>query len=85
MVSLARSKASGVEIQAASADRSRFMVDFVCAEARLIVQNKARDADRTKVPEAMGYLVLRFWNHDVMRNTEGILEEIVRTVIPERL
>jgi hypothetical protein len=42
--------------------------------------NKARDADRTRVLESMGYLVLRFWNHDVMRNMDGVLEEILSTV-----
>ncbi len=31
---------------------------------------------RTKVLEAMGYLVLRFWNNDVMNNTDGVIEEI---------
>src|SRR6266446_1410536 len=42
--------------------------------------NRDRDADRTRVLEAMGYLVVRFWNHDVMRNTNGVLEEILSTV-----
>jgi hypothetical protein len=27
----------------------------------------------------MGYLVLRFWNNDVLRNTEGVLEAILST------
>ena len=66
----------------------RFVVDFFCADAKLILEldggqhdhNRDRDADRTRVLEAMGYLVLRFWNHDVMRNTNGVLEEILSTV-----
>src|SRR3981189_1016247 len=66
----------------------RFVVDFLCADAKLIVeidggqhdQNRDRDADRTSVLEAMGYLVLRFWNHDALRNTEGVLEEILSTL-----
>jgi very-short-patch-repair endonuclease len=66
----------------------RFVVDFLCADAKLIVeidggqhdQNRDRDADRTGVLEAMGYFVLRFWNHDVLRNTEGVIEEIVSTL-----
>ena len=28
----------------------------------------------------MGYLVLRFWNNDVMRNLDGVLEEILNTL-----
>ena len=47
----------------------RFDVDFFCADAKL---------------EAMGYLVLRFWNHDVIRNMDGVLEEIVSTANPHR-
>jgi very-short-patch-repair endonuclease len=70
----------------------RFVVDFLCADAKLIVdldgghhsQNSERDADRTRVLEAMGYLVLRFWNHDVIRNTDGVLEEILSTVNQHR-
>jgi very-short-patch-repair endonuclease len=70
----------------------RFVVDFFCADAKLIVEldggqhdhNKARDADRTQVLESMGYLVLRFWNHDVMRNMDGVLEEILSTVRQHR-
>jgi very-short-patch-repair endonuclease len=66
----------------------RFVVDFLCADAKLIVeidggqhdQRKERDAERTATLEAMGYLVLRFWNHDVLRNTNGVLEEILSTI-----
>jgi very-short-patch-repair endonuclease len=63
----------------------RFIVDFFCADAHLIVeldggQHSVRtDADesRTRILEAMGYLVLRFWNNDVTQNIEGVLEEIM--------
>jgi lysyl-tRNA synthetase class 2 len=63
----------------------RYVVDFLCADARLIVEldggqhatNAERDAGRTKVLEAFGYLVVRFWNSDVLGNTEGVLEEIM--------
>jgi len=71
----------------------RFVVDFACADAKLIIeldggqhdQNRQRDVNRTEVLEAMGYLVLRFWNNDVLRNTDGVLEEILNTIDPERL
>ncbi len=70
----------------------RFVVDFFCSDAKLIVeidggqhdQNSERDANRTKVLEAMGYLVVRFWNNDVMRNTDGVLEAILSTVNQQR-
>jgi len=71
----------------------RFVVDFVCAEAKLIVeldggqhdQNRRSDAARTESLEAMGYLVMRFWNNYVLRNTDGVLEEILNTIKPDRL
>jgi len=63
----------------------RYVVDFYCADAHLIVeldggQHAVRtdaDAARTKILEAMGYFVLRFWNTDVIRNVDGVLEEIL--------
>jgi very-short-patch-repair endonuclease len=60
------------------------VADFVCEDARLIVEidggqhagNKA-DAVRTARLEAAGYAVLRFWNNDVMTNMDGVLEKIL--------
>jgi very-short-patch-repair endonuclease len=62
----------------------RYIVDFVCPEASLIVEldggqhaeMMAADADRTRRLEAMGYRVLRFWNNDVLANTGAVLEVI---------
>jgi len=66
----------------------RFVVDFVCADGRPIVEldgsqhavRARQDKERTKTLEEMGYLVLRFWNNDVMRNLDGVLEEILNTL-----
>jgi very-short-patch-repair endonuclease len=63
----------------------RFVVDFLCADARLIVeldggQHAVRtdaDANRAPILQAMGYLILRFWNDDVLKNTAGVPEEIL--------
>ena len=38
--------------------------------------NEIVDAPRTEVIEAFGYRVLRFWNNDVLQNTDGVLEAI---------
>jgi very-short-patch-repair endonuclease len=61
-----------------------YIVDFFCADAHLIIeldggQHAVRtdaDAQRTKVLEAMGYMVLRYWNNDVMQNIDGVLEDV---------
>ena len=66
----------------------RFIVDFVCADAKLIIEldgsqhadRTHHDEERTRTLEAMGYLVLRFWNNDVMSNLDGVLEEILNTL-----
>ncbi|WP_404600978.1 endonuclease domain-containing protein [Dyella lipolytica] len=66
----------------------RYIIDFVCTEAGLIVEldggqhaeRMASDADRTRRLEAMGYRVLRFWNNDVLTNSEAVLEVILEAV-----
>ncbi|MEW6397381.1 MAG: DUF559 domain-containing protein [Pseudomonadota bacterium] len=40
------------------------------------------DETRTKKIEAEGYRVLRFWNHDVIRNLDGVLLEIQDALTP---
>jgi very-short-patch-repair endonuclease len=63
------------------------VADFACVEAKLVVEvdggqhaGSAYDAARTAAIESDGFLVLRFWNHDVLTNVEGVLEEIARTL-----
>jgi lysyl-tRNA synthetase class 2 len=66
----------------------RFVVDFCREAARLIIEvdggqhgeRLEQDADRTRILEAMGYLVLRFWNNDVLQNIDGVAETIVNTL-----
>ena len=67
-----------------------YVVDFCCESARLIVEldggqhadRSKHDARRTTALEAQGYLVLRFWNNDVLSNIDGVLETIVDTLRP---
>jgi very-short-patch-repair endonuclease len=59
-----------------------YVVDFFCAEARLVIEadggQHADDGEtRTRWIEAQGYRVIRFWNNDVLGNTEGVLLEIL--------
>jgi very-short-patch-repair endonuclease len=65
-----------------------YIADFCCESAHLIVEldggqhveRSADDAKRTAALEARGYLVLRFWNNDVLQNIEGVLKTIVTTL-----
>ena len=63
----------------------RFIVDFYCHEAKLVVEvdgdshafQEAYDAARTAWLEAQGLRVLRFDNQTVMKNLDGALELIL--------
>jgi len=67
---------------------NRYIVDFVCPDASLIVEldggqpgdQLIYDVRRTLELEAMGYKVLRFWNNDVLKNVEGVLEVILEAL-----
>ncbi|MBB3772099.1 very-short-patch-repair endonuclease [Angulomicrobium tetraedrale] len=60
----------------------RFTVDFLCADAKLVIeldggQHTAElDAERTRMIEAFGYFIIRFWNNDVNNNIAGVLVRI---------
>ena len=63
-----------------------YIADFVCTEKGLIIEldggqhaeRKVYDAERTRYLEETGYTVIRFWNNEVLQNTEGVLETILR-------
>ena len=62
-----------------------YIVDFICTDHMLIVEldggqhaeQVERDEKRTRFLEDRGFRVLRFWNNDVLANTEGVLEVIM--------
>ena len=61
-----------------------YVVDFTCRSARLAIEldggqhaDNPADAARTAIIEAHGYRVIRFWNNDVLQNTDGVLTAIV--------
>ncbi|HEX8064305.1 MAG TPA: DUF559 domain-containing protein [Allosphingosinicella sp.] len=68
----------------------RYLADFACRAARLAVEldggqhNAERDSARTEIIETHGYRVLRFWNHDVLGDTYGILNAIRRELLIAR-
>ncbi|MFT0859748.1 endonuclease domain-containing protein [Ancylobacter sp. G4_0304] len=64
----------------------RFVVDFLCADARLVIeldggQHTADvDAERMRMIESCGYFVIRFWNNDVLVNLDGVVLRIIEAV-----
>jgi very-short-patch-repair endonuclease len=63
-----------------------YFADFACHRTRLVIEvdggqhNEDRqvelDAARTAYLHSQGYRVLRFWNHDVLENIDGVLQTI---------
>ena len=67
-----------------------YIVDFLCEDKKIIIEidggqhneelNIQSDKNRTRYLENNGYKVLRFWNDDVMKNIDGVMEVIFREV-----
>jgi very-short-patch-repair endonuclease len=59
-----------------------WIADFCCHEHRLIVEvdggqhDLAADRARTEDLRRRGYVVVRYWNNEVLQNIEGVLDEL---------
>ncbi|MGH8398581.1 MAG: endonuclease domain-containing protein, partial [Gammaproteobacteria bacterium] len=59
-------------------------VDFVCFEADLVIEVDGgkhmsqldKDESRTNWLHSQGFAVLRFWNHEVLIETQAVIETI---------
>lgn len=70
----------------------QYIVDFVCLEAKLIVEldgghhanreQLAYDDVRTQFLQALEFRVLRFWNEEVEKDLDGVLERIEKALRP---
>jgi len=57
-----------------------YIADFVCHDARLIVEIDGgqhdhlsyREAERTEFLQNEGYRILRFWNNEILNNLDGV-------------
>ncbi|WP_377287975.1 endonuclease domain-containing protein [Rhizobium sp. SG2393] len=68
---------------------SGYIVDFACPTHRLIVEidgsqhadaEAIRDRVRDARLQAAGWIVLRFWNDDVLRHLDDVCMHIIRTI-----
>ena len=67
-----------------------YVADFLCYSARIIVEVDGgqhgmdagieHDRRRDEWFEKNGFRVLRYWNNDVLGNTEGVMETILNTL-----
>jgi very-short-patch-repair endonuclease len=63
----------------------KYITDFCAPRMKLIIEldgsqhlsRVAYDEERTKFFEAQGYKVIRFWNHQIMNDIQGVLKAIL--------
>jgi very-short-patch-repair endonuclease len=66
------------------------IVDFACFSARMVIEvdggqhnmakGRAVDEQRDAHPGRNGFKVLRFWNSEVLRNTDGVMHVILEAL-----
>jgi very-short-patch-repair endonuclease len=64
-----------------------FIADFVCFEVRAVIEvdggqhaESKSDRIRDRWFAENGYVVLRFWNNDVLKNLDGVLTSLSETL-----
>ncbi|HEU0217472.1 MAG TPA: DUF559 domain-containing protein [Stellaceae bacterium] len=77
---------AGIKFKRRQVPIAHYIVDFVALDLKIVIevdggQHSARadaDAQRTRVLQAWGYHVIRFWNNDILNNIDGVLEAIMQ-------
>lgn len=69
-----------------------YILDFYCPPLKLAIEldggqhthddNQEYDAARSAYLKEQGIDVMRFWNHEVMQNIEGVLTRITESITP---
>ena len=65
-----------------------YIAVFVCVNPKLIieadggqhVEQAAYDVERSRYLQLQGFTVLRFWNHQILQQTDDVLAEILRVL-----
>jgi very-short-patch-repair endonuclease len=70
-----------------------FIVNFACFQSHVVVEvdggqhgeegHRTKDVERDNSLVAQGFAVLRFWNHEVWENIDGVIETILNTALPK--
>ncbi|MGE5611598.1 MAG: endonuclease domain-containing protein [Bacillota bacterium] len=70
-----------------------YIVDFYCVKAGLVIEldggqhseatHRAYDAERTRRLKELGIEVMRFWDHEVLKDPEAVAEMIYRKLCGE--
>ena len=69
-----------------------YIVDFVCFEKKMIIEidggghfGSRSDKIRDRWFQKQGYKILRFWNNDVLMNSDAVIQTIINEVSPSPL
>ena len=68
---------------------ANYYADFACREAMLVVEadggqhGSAHDLRRDQVLRQEGFTILRFWNNDILGNTDAVLLTHLNTLQPK--
>jgi very-short-patch-repair endonuclease len=71
--------------------RPPYVVDFYCHEARLVIEldgsqhDQSVDSTRTAALNGQGLHVLRFWDNQVLKDLESVLDGILRIALERTL
>jgi very-short-patch-repair endonuclease len=64
-----------------------YVVDFTCTKRALVIEidggqhaDRTTDTRRTAQLESQGWKVMRFWNNEVLANTGGVIDTILRAL-----
>jgi very-short-patch-repair endonuclease len=64
-----------------------YIIDFACTEYALVIEidggqhaDRTADVRRTASLKSEGWKVIRFWNSDVLSNTSGVVETVLRAL-----
>ena len=66
-----------------------FIVDFVCIEKKLIIEvdggqhaeDRTKDTKRSQFLERKGFRILRFWNNEILREGEAVLNVVLSSLV----
>jgi len=71
------------------------ILDFYCPALNLAIEldggqhnrpdNKQYDTFRTEYMKAHGINIMRFWNHEVLKNIDGVLTRLTEKITPPDL
>ena len=66
--------------------RGRYVLDFACLRSLVAIEvdgfqhgletGRARDIERDRFLSDLGFAVLRFWNHEIDRELDGVVDTI---------